>query len=82
MSIFSTAKCLPKNHLNVFIFYEFRGKEGLVCEVYLDYREKKLGVFFSFLRNELKWKVGHILFQIITQHRCGYQHKLAIYSGL
>ena len=36
MSIFSTAKYLTKNHLNFFIFYELRGKEGLVCEVYLD----------------------------------------------
>ena len=54
MSIFSTAKCLTKNHLNIFIFYGLRGKEGLVCEVYLDYREKNLGLFFSFLRNKLK----------------------------
>ena len=53
MPIFSTTKCLTKNHLNVFIFYEFRGKEGSVCEVYLDYREKKIGCVFFFFKEQI-----------------------------
>ena len=76
-----------KTTLTFLFFMNWKEKRGWFVRFTL-IRAKFLGVcvcvffFFSFLRNKLKWQVGYILVQIITQHQCGYQHKLAIYSGL